>query len=336
MGHRKEHMNSTHKQFTESNNTLIGQTGQQFRLNPVERCIIERLGGKAWTAQGFTPARLAEAKRMWRVLSQSAGFAGAGRWTTDESTNPKLGKSGLPTVGVTLLAATSAKEEWASTPSAVQNDIARVVGATTADITRAMGLTVCPCSTVNCISPCVTDQSFRARFPAIRRTRLIRNVMSVWRPDLALCLTADALRSTVERAGGITKARWRVNIADDIRWELVAPGLLDFAPLAYTYTKLPVAERPQLAGLRIVYSANERWSNTSIVDACNSGHRVAVVFGVPKKKLPEVWNGVIVQDGDSTDDLYEHPQGRIVGLYAKGRNREIIAKMSESGFARAV
>lgn len=314
---------------------LAGPTGQKFRLNPVERSIIDRLGGAPWRTKNFTPARLSEAKRVWTAMGKAAGYLGASRWTTDETTNPKLGKAGVPTVGVTLLAATSASAAWSELTDEDRSTFAAVLGESVDDITKALAMTVCPHSTEGCRKPCVVDQSFRAQADTIRRTRLMRNILTVMRPDLALCLTADALNAVVRRAGGVTKARWRVNISDDIRWELVAPGLLEFAPLAYTYTKLPVAERPQLPGLRIVYSANERWSDADIVTAAAAGNRVAVVFDVPKGKLPSMWNGVTAEDGDATDDLFEHPRGRIVGLAAKGRNRDIINAMRESGFSRA-
>lgn len=315
---------------------LAGPTGQEFRLKPVERNIIDRLGGKPWTAKDFTTARLSEAKRVWAAMCLTAGYSGPSRWTTDETTNPKLGKAGVPTVGVSLLAATSALTLWTELSGEDRTALAAAIGESNADITKALSLTVCPYSTPGCRRTCVVDQSFRALADTIRYTRLMRNILTMMRPDLALCLTADALNAVVRRAGGVTKARWRVNIADDIRWELVAPGLLEFAPLAYTYTKLPAAERPQVPGLRIVYSANERWSDADIIAATEAGNRVAVVFDVPKAKLPAVWNGVTVEDGDATDDLFEHPKGRIVGLAAKGRNRDVIKEMRESGFSRPV
>jgi hypothetical protein len=87
--------------------------------------------------------------------------------------------------------------------------------------------------------------------------------------------------------------------------------------------------------MTVVYSANENWSDDDIVETCNAGHRVAVVYAVPKGKLPTEWNMVTVVDGDSTDDLYEHPAGTIVGLAAKGRTTEIKEEMARTGFARA-
>ena len=59
------------------------------------------------------------------------------------------------------------------------------------------------------------------------------------------------------------------------------------------------------------------------------------LLDVPKKKLPSDWNQTPVADGDSTDDLYEHPAGVIVGLAVKGRTAEIKEAMARTGFARA-
>jgi hypothetical protein len=84
-----------------------------------------------------------------------------------------------------------------------------------------------------------------------------------------------------------------------------------------------------------VYSANERWSDADIVDTCALGHRVAVVFDVPKGGLPTTWNGVPVLNGDKTDDLWEHKPGHIVGLAVKGHLIETRRTMAERGFARA-
>jgi len=126
-----------------------------------------------------------------------------------------------------------------------------------------------------------------------------------------------------------------VNVSDDIRWEVIAPGLLEIAPLAYTYTKFSPEERPEVEGLSIVYSASEKWTDADIVNTCALGHRVATVFNVPKNKLPAAWRGVTVSDGDSTDDLYQHPAGTIVGLAVKGPTRAIKQDMIDGGFARS-
>jgi len=309
--------------------------GHTYKLSPVERRLLNKLGGAPWTIDRATPEVVSEAWAVWTALSHAAGYASASRWFTDHITSPKLGKAGIPTVGVTLHAARSAGDAWKAADSDFRAKIAAALNCTEADLDTALRVSFCPMATLGCIAGCVTNCSYHASLDQTQKTRLLRDAFFMMRPDLALALTADQLRRTVAKAGGKDKARWRVNISDDIRWEVVAPGLLDVAPLGYTYTKWLPEERPAIEGLSIVYSANERWTDTDIVDACDAGHRVAVVFDVPKKKLPTEWNQTPVADGDSTDDLYEHPAGIIVGLAVKGRTAEIKEAMARTGFARA-
>lgn len=306
-----------------------------YKLSPVERQLLTKLNGSPWAIDQATTEVVAEAKAMWTALSRAAGYASASRWFTDHVTSPKLGKAGVPTVGFTLHAARSASDAWKATEAVFRHSVAAILGRSEADVAEALNVTFCPKATIGCILGCVTNHSYHASLAQTQQTRVLRDAFITTRPDLALALTADQLRRTVARAGGKDKARWRVNISDDIRWEVVAPGLLDVAPLGYTYTKWLPSERPAIDGLSIVYSANERWTDADIVEACSAGHRVAVVFDVPKGKLPTTWNQIDVVDGDSTDDLYEHPAGTIVALAVKGRTADIKEEMARTGFARA-
>lgn len=188
-------------------------------------------------------------------------------------------------------------------------------------------------TTAACRAGCVAAQSANARLDRSQRARLARTLLVLVGPAEALALTArqlDRLRQQYGRRG----ARRRVNVADDVRWELLAPGLLSLGPRPYTYTKWSPAERPGRPGLRIVYSATERHSDAELVERCAAGHRVCGVFDLPRSvPLPAVWHGVRVVDGDKTDDLWRHRAGSIVGLHVKGRlaQREI---MRTRGFAR--
>jgi hypothetical protein len=156
--------------------------------------------------------------------------------------------------------------------------------------------------------------------------------LTVARPAEACALTARHLAGLVEHHGK-DGARWRVNVADDIRWEYVAPGLFTVAPRAYCYTKWSPAERPGRAGLRVVYSATERWTTSDVLTVCRSGHRVAVVFDVPNASLfPGSIQGVPVVNGDATDDLWQHRAGSIVALKAKG-TVETRRRMRQNGFS---
>ncbi len=306
-----------------------------YRLTPVEKKLLKRLGGKPWEQEQLTPGQVVEAYMMWSKLSRAAGYKSDASWFTTEKTNSKLGKAGLPTVGVTLHAANSGKTAWAGADPEFKEAVADALGCSVEDINSALNVSVCPHATKECIKACVTNHSRNSQYNLVQRTRLLRDVLTLMRPDLAIAMTADKLQQVVRKVGGKQHARWRVNVSDDIRWEVIAPGLLEVAPHSYTYTKFQPEERPEVEGLSIVYSVTEKWSTEDIVDTCARGHRVAVVFDVPKNNLPATWNGVTVSDGDSTDDLYQHPTGTIVGLAAKGPTNAIKEEMALGGFARA-
>ena len=315
---------------------LVGPNGERLTPQVVERRILAGLGGKPWTLKDLRSADIREAKKVWAELRTAVGFKGTtGGWVTTDKTNPKLGKAGIPTVGVTLHAARAAAVAWTDLSATRRTAIAAAVDLSVEHLSDLLDVTVCPHAT-SCVEACVVDRSRNGQMDHSRRSRLLRNVLTVARPDLALALTAEMLEQTADKAGGRSKARWRVNISDDIRWELVAPGLLVLSPKAYSYTKWPVAQRPGHRRLRLVYSANERWTDQDIVDACATGHRVAVVYDCKAKQLPATWNGVRVVDGDKTDDLWSHPAGCIVGLAAKGVSHEIKEAMKSSGFSRPV
>jgi hypothetical protein len=303
--------------------TSVTVHGHTYKLSPVERRLLTKLGGSPWTIDWATPEVIAEANATWTALSRAAGYASASRWFTDHVTSLKLGKAGIPTVGVTLHAARSAAEAWKASAPEFRQAVAVALGLTEGDVADALDVTFCAKATLGCIVGCVTNHSYHASLTQTQQTRVLRDAFMMLRSDLALALTADQMRRTVAKAGGKDKARWRVNIPNDIRWEVIAPGLLDVAPLGYTYTKWLPAERPAVGGLSIVYSANEWWTDGDIAEACDTGHRVAVVFDVPKGKPPTTWNQIDVVDGDSTDDLYEHPAGTVVALAVKGRTADI-------------
>jgi len=303
-------------------------------LTRQEKRILDGLGGQPWTAASYNPTRVADARRAWADLREAIGFRRSTTgWMTTEATSPKLAKSQLPSAGVNLHAARNAMQAWNSLASAERSAVAAVFGLTIADVTAAISPTLCPASTPACREGCVVARSANGVLERSQRARLARTLLTLLAPAHAVNMTADALgdlASTYTRTG----ARWRVNVSDDIRWELLAPGLFDLGPLAYAYTKWTPTARPGRDDLRVVYSATERWTPGQVVALTSEGHRVALVLDVAKKEaLPKRWAGVTVVDGDDTDDLWAHPAGVIVGLRVKGPSAELKDRMRASGFS---
>ena len=301
-------------------------------LSPIEAHILRQLGGRRWTRKRFNKAIVKAAQADWKAVYTAAGFAKASMMTTDK-TNPKMGKIGLPALGVTIHSAHNALAAWNKTDAQVQSALANAVGTTVEEIERVLRFSVCPKSTEGCRCGCTPAKSFRGQMERSQVVRLARHLFLLFKPASALAVMGAELRDA-EFEHGVRGARWRVNISDDLRIELLAPGLFELAPRPYSYTKWTPEERPGRPGFRLVYSASERTSDEQIVAWCKAGHRVAVVLDVAKSQpLPELWNGIPVVDGDETDDLWVHEPGVIVGLRAKG-TLEVRETMLACGFTK--
>jgi hypothetical protein len=313
-----------------TNPTAVGQTTTPA-LSPVERQIMAGLGGKPFTLADYTPELLRSAKETLSLAAWAVGFKTTVGWITDEGSNPKMAKAGIPTVGVTLLAARSAAAIWAEIDTVTRQNLAAALDVTIDDINRAVRLTVCPYATPSCTMACVTNTSFNAELETSKASRLVRTLVTLLRPAEACALTMKSVLDLAKKHG-FEDARWRTNVSDDIRWEYLAPGLFGHVK-AYAYTKFPAVQRPNtIEGLTIVYSATERSTEEEIRALINAGERVAVVLDVTKKNIPAQWRGMPVADGDVTDDLWSHDPGHIVGLSAKG-TRAKRERMRTSGFA---
>lgn len=305
-------------------------------FSPLERLILENLGGHPWSKRSLTPRAVLRAKKRWAAVHAALGFkASSSGWMTTEKSNPKLGKNGLPSQGLTLLSHNKAAEVWSALTSDEQVSLAEALGVEVDTITAAVPLSTCPCSTTGCRLPCVSGESGRAQMVRSQKARLGRTLMVIFRPKEAMALTANMLKALADTHGR-RGARWRVNVADDIRWELVAPGLFSVAPRAYGYTKWSPAQRPGRPGFRLVYSVTEKWSEQRIVDMCAKGNRVALVVEIAKgEPIPTTIYGVPTVDGDLTDDLWKHPAGHIVALRSKGTHKQREHSRC-TGFSRAI
>jgi hypothetical protein len=308
----------------------------------VEQDLLSRLGGTPWAGPDPTGATLKAARRRYGALRLAAGYTSTGdtRWLTVDNAKfkkaVKNAKRNGPAkfAGVTLHAARGAARVWATLDAVEKAALATALDHTVESVERVLRLTVCPHSTPECVKGCVVEMSHRGTSTDVEKTRLLRTLFWMLHPAEAFELTHHKLGALADRYRS-DKVRWRVNIADDIRHELVAPGLFTLGIPAYAYTKHPISQRPERLGMRVVYSATERWSDADIVNACTAGHTVAVVFDTGKNKpLPATWHGVPVVDGDETDDLHQHPYGAIVGLRVKGPTTALRRDLIDAGFAR--
>ena len=119
----------------------------------------------------------------------------------------------------------------------------------------------------------------------------------------------------------------RLNGTSDVDWQKLkinSTTLFESFPniTFYDYTK-DFNKKSKFNNYDLTYSRSEVTKDTSIISKVKSGVNVAVVFD----KLPSLWNGLEVVNGDLSDLRPLDRKGVVVGLVAKGS-----AKKDDSGF----
>lgn len=200
----------------------------------------------------------------------------------------KLGKSDRYTVGLTLAAADQS------------------------------GYNVCQWSTAACRAACVMTTAGNARYRSVGDARIVKTRFLATYPQAFITLLHAEILATVKRHGPID---YRSNVASDLRWERIAPTLLEIPDVrVYDYTKAPAAHREPTENYRLTFSVSDRPASTrEAIEYLESGHNAAVVFATLRgHELPATWNGFDVIDGDTSDARFDDAAGTVVGLRAKG------------------
>jgi hypothetical protein len=233
----------------------------------------------------------------------------------------KLGKNTLPSFGMML------------TPERGMMKLSL------ADIREAYGLTggfnLCPLASLGCALACLST-SGQSGMPDQQRAQAVRTAFLLGYPHDAGLIIGAELRAAVRRHGRINL---RLNVTSDIRWEIIAPAMVDTLSGAgvqmYDYTAWSPSDRRPSDNYMLTYSAKET-SHTSdryLTDILSAGNNVAMPFdtrrGMP---LPATWHGYPVIDGDESDERRMDPAGVVVGLRAKGNAWK---RDNTAGFIRA-
>lgn len=232
---------------------------------------------------------VADARATYLAFRNANGYSGAANLIPGPDSNAKLAKGDRLIYGLTLL------------PH------------------EAAGVNVCPFATEGCAAACVLMTAGRGVMSNVRHAREVRTLFAAEHPAAFLSVLMFELRKIAAKGDAVV----RLNVASDIRWELVLPEAFELDLAFYDYTKWPVGSRTELDNYRIVYSRNERDGDAPAREYLANGGTTAVVFSA----LPETWHGFPVINGDEHDDRTVEAPGTVVGLLAKGS-----AKSDASGF----
>ena len=187
------------------------------------------------------------------------------------------------------------------------------------------GVNMCPKASDGCAAACLFTAG-RGAMLSIANAR--RQKTDAFLSDRKAFLSSVAMQIN-RRAKNVKQLAVRLNGTSDVKLVEQMTGLYAIASnvIFYDYTKIKqkAGRRVLTSGHRYVvtFSRSEVNDNEAL-DVLNAGGIVAVVFD----KIPSVWNGFRVVDGDSRDDLMLDVRGAVVlGLKAKGK-----ARYDESGF----
>jgi hypothetical protein len=248
---------------------------------------LERLGPIDPSAM---PIR--EARAELRTFYRNNGAADRAELLTRPTSQPKLGKSIRPAYGLSLAPADMS------------------------------GWDACIWRTPECTAACVLATGGRSKFAPIRAARVLKTRALAEHPQAFVTVLAHEIDAAARRHGGIDL---RLNVASDLRWERIAPALLERPNVrAYDYTKAPASARTVDASYRLTFSVSERpQSVREALRWLESGGNAAVVFERMTRSdwdgiLPNDWEGFEVIDGDVSDSRADDAPSTVVGLRAKG------------------
>lgn len=261
--------------------------------------------------RGFEGVEIRAARAAWLAYRQGHGLKTAGPILTDPGSQPKLGKSERAAYGLMLTPARGLPTWFLGRP-----------------------VNLCPMASKGCAAACLGPNSGKGVLSSVQHARNVRTGFVLAHPYEAGVLIGSEIAAAQRKHG---KVSLRLNTVSDIRWELIAPGALEYLisqdVRMYDYTAWRPEDREPMPGYHLTYSAKEpaHTPDEYLEGILEGDGNVAMPFAVGKgKPLPETWHGFKVVDGDLSDDRTLDPSGVVVGLRQKGRVKD------ETGFIRSV
>jgi hypothetical protein len=198
------------------------------------------------------------------------------------------------------------------------------------DIRKVFNLTggynLCVKASKGCASACLRFAG-NSGMPVAQRAQIVRTAFLLAHPhECGLIIGAELLAALRNNPA----INLRLNTTSDIRWELIAPDMINVLTAAgvnlYDYTAYAPADRAPSPAYHLTYSAKEpaHTSDEYLRDILTAGGNVAVPFTTKRDEpLPATFLGFPVIDGDKSDERRNDPAGPngtgvIVGLRAKG------------------
>lgn len=194
------------------------------------------------------------------------------------------------------------------------------------------GFNTCKDASKGCAQSCLFSAG-RGAMPNVIEARINKTLAffrdkNAWITQLVQEITAFTKKA--QKLGKIPCVR--LNGTSDLPWELVkvdGKNIMEIFPSVqfYDYTKsearmLAFVSGKMPANYHLTFSRSED-NQEKVERVLKAGGNVAVVFD----KVPKVWQGFEVIDGDQADTRFLDKKNVVVGLKAKGK-----ARKDKSGF----
>jgi ribosomal protein L15 len=194
---------------------------------------------------------------------------------------------------------------------------------------KLSGKNVCPAASLGCRLSCLNTAG-RGQMGVVQKARLRKTKMFFQDRQKFIGQLKTEIEILERRAiRKNMKLAIRLNGTSDLPFErylIDGKNLMDHFPKVkfYDYTKLDNRITDTLpSNYHLTFSRSE--TNESVITEVIKKAPVSVVF---KNKLPKLYNGFKVINGDLHDMRFKNKSGIIVGLLAKGR-----ARKDATGFA---
>jgi hypothetical protein len=193
---------------------------------------------------------------------------------------------------------------------------------------------ICSHASRACLRACVSSTGLSKVFPAIDESRKLKTEMFLQQKERFIARLEHEIRGILlEFASSGMHPLFRLNAFSEIRWERIAPQLFDLPGIqVYDYAANPARIGDTPPNYRLTFSRKED-NEPEVLRQLARGQNCAVVFhevgsyaghGAYAQRLPPIWRGYSVIDGDISDFRSLDPlapqgaKGYVIGLRLKG------------------
>jgi len=191
---------------------------------------------------------------------------------------------------------------------------------------NSKGINLCPNATIECILACLYDSGYASVYPSVNKARENRTEFYIANKEKFLKQLALEINMAILEVEG-----------KDILFRLNGTSDLDFLAMLKKYADFDFQKTPdnvyfydytKIFGKIVKYGhCSEKYKQTfsfsgknteECLEALKLGNNVSIVY---KDKMPNVWNGFEVVDGDVSDEEMFKYRGKVLALKLKGNKQ---------------